>query len=111
MDIGSAVKGDQSVFLVTCLGACRDVGISLEVVDGDADLYAKEGSPPKIQNSDCDDCPLCRSRSSQLRDSCDNINTLNGNSFYAMVVAHKDYREAKVTFTALNLKNVTETSG
>jgi hypothetical protein len=49
----------------------------------------REEYPPKIQNSDCDDCPLCRSRSSNLKDSCSNINTLHGDSFYAMVVAHK----------------------
>jgi len=36
-----ANKGDQKLFLVTCLGACRDVGISLEVLEGDADLYAR----------------------------------------------------------------------
>ena len=40
-NITSANKGDQTIFLVTCLGACRDVGISLEVADGDADLYAR----------------------------------------------------------------------
>jgi len=110
-NITSANKGDQTIFLVTCLGACRDVGISLEVADGDADLYAREGSPPKIQNSDCDDCPLCRSRSSQLKDSCDGISTFHGSQFYTMVVAHKDYRRAKITFSALNLNNVTETQG
>ena len=70
----------------------------------------REDSPPKIQNSDCDDCPLCRSRSSQLRDSCDSIDTQHGDSFYAMVVAHKDYINATITFSALNLSNVTETS-
>lgn len=41
MEIPSAQKGDQSLYLVTCLGACRDVGISLEVATGDADLYAR----------------------------------------------------------------------
>ncbi len=73
--------------------------------------FSREGSPPKIENSDCDNCPLCRSRSSQLTDSCDNVNTLLGNSFYTMVVAHKPYTNAQLTFTAINLKNVTETTG
>ena len=72
--------------------------------------FFREDSAPKIQNSDCDDCPLCRSRSSQLRDSCDSIDTQHGNSFYAMVVAHKDYINATITFSALNLDQVTETS-
>lgn len=107
--IPRAAKGDETVYTVSCIGACRDVGISLEVADGDADLYAREAGPPKIQNSDCDDCPLCRSRSSQLRDSCSNINTFHGNSFYAMIVAHKDYVDGKIIFSALNLSNVTET--
>ena len=73
-------------------------------------FFSREDSAPKIQNSDCDDCPLCRSRSSQLRDSCDSIDTQHGNSFYAMVVAHKDYINATITFSALNLDEVTETS-
>ena len=41
MKIPQAVKNDRKVFVVSCLGACRDVGISLEVQEGDADLYAK----------------------------------------------------------------------
>jgi len=109
-NIPSANKGDETVYSVTCHGVCRDVGIRLQVESGDADLYAREDSAPKIQNSDCDDCPLCRSRSSQLRDSCDSIDTQHGNSFYAMVVAHKDYINATITFSALNLDEVTETS-
>jgi hypothetical protein len=41
MDIPSANKGDQTIFLITCLGACRDIGIIVEVADGDADLYGR----------------------------------------------------------------------
>ena len=41
MEIASANKGDQALYLVTCLAPCRDVGISLEVDEGDADLYAR----------------------------------------------------------------------
>ena len=69
----------------------------------------REEEPPKVENSDCDPemCLLCRSRSSQLRDSCSNIDTLHGTQFYAMVVAHKPYREAKITFSGLNLREVT----
>merc|ERR1712029_444574 len=59
-NIPSANKGDETVYSVTCHGVCRDVGIRLQVESGDADLYAREDSAPKIQNSDCDDCPLCR---------------------------------------------------
>merc|ERR1712018_688493 len=106
-EIPLADKNDKSLFNVTCLGPCRDVAIHLEVSDGDADLYAKEGSPPKIQNSDCDNCPLCRSRSSQLTDNCDNVHSISS-SFYTMVVAHKPYNHAKVTFSAINLQNVTD---
>ena len=39
--IPQATKNDKKVYIVSCLGACRDVGISLEVQEGDADLYAK----------------------------------------------------------------------
>ena len=41
MNITSANKGDKKIYLVSCLAACRDVRISLEVADGDADLYAR----------------------------------------------------------------------
>ena len=50
--------------------------------------FFREDAPPKIQNSDCDNCPLCRSRSSQLSDNCERINVDNG-TFYTMVIAHK----------------------
>lgn len=106
-NIAQANKGETTLFQVTCWGACNDIGISLRVASGDADLYAREGSPPVIQNSDCDDCPLCRSRSSQLSDSCERIDSLNG-TFYAMVVAHKMYRDCRVIFSGLNLMNVTQ---
>lgn len=108
-NIASATKGNQTTYLVTCIGTCRSITISLMVAEGDADLYAREEEPPKVDNSDCDPemCSLCRSRSSQLRDSCSNIDTIHGNQFYAMVVAHKPYREAKITFSGLNLSKVT----
>jgi len=111
MTIETASKGQTFMYQVTCLGVCRDVGITLSVAEGDGDLYAREESPPKIQNSDCDNCPLCRSRSSQLKDNCENISTMHGTSFYAMVVAHKAFTGGTLTFTALNLSNVTETTG
>ena len=90
------MRGKQTLFWVFISNLCA--------------FFFREDSAPKIQNSDCDDCPLCRSRSSQLRDSCDSIDTQHGNSFYAMVVAHKDYINATITFSALNLDEVTETS-
>jgi len=109
IEIPHADKGDTNLYMVTCLGAggCRDIGISLKVSSGDADLYAREDAPPKIQNSDCDNCPLCRSRSSQLTDSCERINVDNG-TFYTMVVAHKEFNNCVVTFSGMNLQNVTD---
>ena len=67
----------------------------------------REDAPPKIQNSDCDNCPLCRSRSSQLTDNCERINVDNG-TFYTMVVAHKAFRDCIITFSGMNLQNVTD---
>jgi len=109
VEIPSASKGDTNLYQVTCLGAsgCRDIGINLVVASGDADLYAREDAPPKIQNSDCDNCPLCRSRSSQLTDNCERINVDNG-TFYTMVVAHKAFRDCIITFSGMNLQNVTD---
>jgi len=107
--IPSADKGDMKLYEVTCLGnsGCRDIGINLIVATGDADLYAREDAPPKIQNSDCDNCPLCRSRSSQLSDNCERINVDNG-TFYTMVIAHKAFRDCTLTFSGMNLQNVTD---
>jgi len=112
IEIASANKGDTNLYLVSCIGAggCRDIGINLQVATGDADLYAREDAAPKIANSDCDNCPLCRSRSSQLTDSCERINVDNG-TFYTMVVAHKAFRDCKLTFSGLNLQNVTALTG
>ena len=69
-------------------------------------FFCREKTPPEIQNSDCEDCPICRSRSSQLKDNCDDIHTTTTTQFYAMVVAHKDYRKATVVFSGMNLKSV-----
>jgi len=73
-------------------------------------LYARENEPPVIEDSDCDSdiCTVCRSRSSDQVDTCADIRTIESSSFYTMVVAHKDYRQAKITFSGINLKNVTE---
>ena len=40
-NIASATKGNQTTYLVTCIGTCRSITISLVVVEGDADLYAR----------------------------------------------------------------------
>ena len=58
---GRVLKGVAKVFRVFCNGNCRDVSLIL-TARGDADLYGKEGSPPRISSSDCSDCSLCKSR-------------------------------------------------
>merc|ERR1712061_794877 len=85
--------------------------MSIEVNSGDPDLYAREGSAPYIQDSNCDNCPLCKARSDELIDSCVNINTVHGNTFHAMVLAYESYSGAKINFTGSNLLNVTDISG
>ena len=40
-NIASATKGNQTTYLVTCIGICRSISISLVVAEGDADLYAR----------------------------------------------------------------------
>ena len=66
----------------------------------------REGAKPEIKNSDCDNCPLCRSRSSQLSDTCERIDAFE-RIFYAMVVAHKTYNDCVIIFKGMNLMNVT----
>ena len=71
IDLGYNSKGDSKVYRITCNGnICRDVSVQLEVSRGDADLYGNENQPPHISGSDCDSCTICRSRSSNLIDSC-----------------------------------------
>ena len=106
-EVPSAIKGSQKNYTVKCFVNCFNVGIFLKVESGDADLYGKTESVPEIEESDCDDCSLCRSRSSQLTDQCE-ISTATSNIFYVAVVAHKDYRNAKITFTGTNLESVDE---
>ena len=102
----SASKGSKKTYLVFCLGHCRDIGVHLEVKSGDADLYAREDSPPVIENSNCAECPLCKSRQSTREDKCSDISTVQGESFYLMVTAHKAYRGATIKISGYNLKEV-----
>ena len=86
---------------------CRDINIELSVEIGDADLYAREDAPPSIRNSNCDNCPLCKSRGSDLSDSCTGLSTEDGDRFYFKVTAHKAFRDATVKVHGFNLKAVT----
>ena len=58
-------------------------------------------------NSNCDQCALCKARSTQKLDSCILPDTTPKSSFYISVLAHKNYRNMKLTVEALNLKNIT----
>ncbi len=97
----------MKTFLVRCWSFCRQITVRLKVESGDADLYAKEREPPKIENSNCADCPLCKSRDPDLEDSCYGISTFRNNKFFVTVTAHKRYTGATITFAGHNLKNVT----
>ena len=72
-------------------------------------IFFREASSPVIENSDCDSriCTLCRARSYELNDSCEDIN-IDGDTFYVMAVTHKPHQNGTLTFSGLNLRNVTE---
>ena len=75
-EIVSRSKGEVDNFLVTCLQTC--VGLQAKInhrSGGDADLYGKEESKPRISDSDCQNGCTCRSRSSNSHDKCQNIVT------------------------------------
>ena len=63
-----------------------------------------------IENSDCDSriCTLCRARSTALTDSCEPSINIDGDTFYVMAVTHKPHQNGTLTFSGLNLRNVTE---
>merc|ERR1719510_275110 len=92
MQVPSANKTDRKLYNVSCHGACHDLMIKLETESGDADLYARENKYPEIEDSDCDRhiCTVCRERSADEIDTCNDITT-NSSYFYAMVVAHTSH--------------------
>ena len=67
-NITRAPKGDKRVYQTFCWDDCRDATVKI-VYNGDADLYANQGSPPRIKNNNCGDC-LCKSRSASSPDQC-----------------------------------------
>jgi len=93
------------------LSDCQGVSVKMTVSSGDADLYAKTESVPDISNSDCDNCPLCRSRNSHLSDECTGITTPGHDTFYLSVTAHKSYNNGRIVFSGTNLMNVTSYQG
>lgn len=101
-------KGLSKTYIVTCLDRCIGVRAEMEVGTGDADIYGREEGLPEIENSDCSDCPVCKSRSSTTSDSCNDMSTVSGNSFYLMVVAHKPFTQGELKIAGYNLKSVKE---
>ena len=66
-------KHDYKAYVVYCDGPCKEVTAKLKFSSGDPDLYGREGSPPDVTpaDSDCNDCPQCRSRAgSGTEDKC-----------------------------------------
>ena len=57
-------KHSYKGYVVFCEGPCKEVTAKLKYARGDPDLYGREESPPDItsSDSDCNDCPDCRSR-------------------------------------------------
>jgi hypothetical protein len=106
----------MEVFQVFCLETCRDVSIDLRYQGyKGAELYAKEGSPPRInsQNSGCNDC-LCKHSDARRsvsclhrdtcvrRDTCVQVTTSGVNNFYTAVYARNDYSNGNLTFDGPN---------
>ena len=67
----SGSKHSQTTFEILCDGPCKEVKVKLKAGTGDPDLYGKEGSPPIITGSECNNCPDCKSRAgSGSEDKC-----------------------------------------
>ena len=122
IQLGSTDKyQDKTVYKVTCDGACQNVKIQLELGSGLANLYAKQGTPPILQDISeqpslfqdwyCLDCDLCqRSGISQSEDgylwveTCGPVDIPSG-FFYITIVAKPLYSEAVVLLDGMgNLK-------
>ena len=64
-------KNGAKTYVIYCDGPCKDITVKMKASSGDPDLYGREGSPPRIISSDCNDCPECKSRSgSGSTDKC-----------------------------------------
>ena len=98
IDLGYNSKGDSKVYRITCNGnICRDVSVQLEVSRGDADLYGNENQPPHISGSDCDACTICRSRSSNLIDSCIvTTNSKQQNGMNSTIILYMHYNRFSI---------------
>ena len=75
------------------------------IFDWNISLF-REDKEPIIENSNCKNCPICSARTGNLDDICKDIN-IDGDTFFAMVVTHEPHQNGTVTFSGLNLKNVT----
>ena len=94
--IESLAKKEGRTYQVTCAGPCRGVTAKISSRSGDADLYAEEAEPPVIrvkedeiisvtivrishvfflQDSDCNECRLCKSRNALGIDRCTSMST------------------------------------
>ena len=58
-----------------------------------------------FRNSNCDDCPDCKARSSKSLDMC-KVGRSESKIFYVVVWAHKDFRQLELNIDAANLKVV-----
>ena len=58
----SGPKGSKKVYEINCNGPCHNIKMTMKPTSGDSDLYAREGSPPRIRDSNCGNCPECASR-------------------------------------------------
>ena len=56
-------------------------------------------------NSNCEDCPDCKARSSKPMDMC-KVRRSESKTFYVVVWAHKAFRQLEVIIDAANLKLV-----
>ena len=58
-----------------------------------------------FSNSNCEDCPDCKARSSKPLDKC-KVGRSDSRIFYVVVWAHKAFRELELDIDAANLKSV-----
>jgi len=98
-------KNDRFDFTVECLTMCKDLEISIKHKTGDVDLYGKADTVPDIVNSNCNDCPDCKARSSKSIDRC-KVGRIKSRVFHVVVLAHKNFRKLELDIDAANLKSV-----
>jgi len=104
-DLRDSQKGDMITYRVKCLGNCESIRATVNVDQGDADLFASEDETLQMEDSDCLNCPMCKARSIGRKDECSSMGPIKSDSFFLTVFAAEAFTNGRLAITGINVKN------